>query len=698
MRFFLVFPNPVGLDRRFPWFKATVLVPVAYMGAISAIASVGMFFSLSASERLVATLAPPWAFVIFICLNVAMFGVGVGSLVWQAARARTRGDRRRVVVVLVGAVAGLLPLVITLMAAAVTDRQGDLPLWIVIVVALTLPIFPLSFVYAVVRHRVLGPQVIVRRGIRYALVSRALLAIEAAIIFGIVLFGLGHWLPRLVPDADTGAMLTTSGIFTLVATIGMRSVNRRLKPFLDRRFFRDPYDAQRVLTELSAEIREHAAHPDRLMVSVALRLGSTFHPRHVAVYLGRSPDEPVVSSIRSAVAGAATEFECRHLFTADPATGRIAESPAETAPSFRPEGLFVRAMTAHVAGGAKMLEVDLHEPRQWLKPAGRWRGTRRDVPSLRSADRDAIASLGTVLVVPLTTNEVLRGWLSLGEKLSEESYTREDEALVEGVGDHMAIALDYAELIARAAEQEAYRREMEIAREVQAGLFPSLRPTVPGLDYDGAVKSAHEVGGDSYDFLALSSGRLALSVGDISGKGVSAALLMASLQAMLRSRAAIDGNMPDRLIADVNALLIRTTDRSKFATLFYGVYDSLSRTLTYVNAGHNPPLLLRAGAGSADRLEPTGMALGLSTAATFSAAECRLMSGDLLVLYTDGVTEAFNAAREEFGEARLEETVISRRRLSAAALRASILDEVAAFCGAEPQFDDMTVVVAKVTT
>jgi sigma-B regulation protein RsbU (phosphoserine phosphatase) len=206
------------------------------------------------------------------------------------------------------------------------------------------------------------------------------------------------------------------------------------------------------------------------------------------------------------------------------------------------------------------------------------------------------------------------------------------------------------------------------------------------------------VGGDSYDFLALSSGRLALSVGDISGKGVSAALLMASLQAMLRSRAAIDGNMPDRLIADVNALLIRTTDRSKFATLFYGVYDSLSRTLTYVNAGHNPPFLLRAGAGSADRLEPTGMALGLSTAATFSAAECRLMSGDLHVLYTDGVTEAFNAAREEFGEARLEETVISRRRLSAAALRASILDEVAAFCGAEPQFDDMTVVVAKVTT
>jgi sigma-B regulation protein RsbU (phosphoserine phosphatase) len=207
---------------------------------------------------------------------------------------------------------------------------------------------------------------------------------------------------------------------------------------------------------------------------------------------------------------------------------------------------------------------------------------------------------------------------------------------------------------------------------------------------------AREVGGDYFDFLDLGSGRLGIALGDISGKGVSAALLMASLQALLRSRAKQSVDEPAGLVKQINESLVESTDSSKFATFFYAVYDSSARTLTYVNAGHNPPFLLRAATTVVSRLRPTGMALGFDQQADYGAATEALAPGDLLLAYTDGLTEALNEAGEEFGDARAAGLLVGNRHLGASDLQRLINAELEAFCGRAPQHDDITLVVARV--
>jgi sigma-B regulation protein RsbU (phosphoserine phosphatase) len=207
---------------------------------------------------------------------------------------------------------------------------------------------------------------------------------------------------------------------------------------------------------------------------------------------------------------------------------------------------------------------------------------------------------------------------------------------------------------------------------------------------------AREVGGDYFDFLDLGQGRLGLALGDIAGKGVSAALLMASVQAFLRSRARQLAEEPAALVTQINESLVESTDSSKFATFFYAVYDSAARTLSYVNAGHNPPLLLRAGTTVVSRLRPTGMALGFDQAAVYGAGKETLEPGDVLLAFTDGLTEALNEAGEEFGEARTAGLLVGNRKLGASELQRLVSAELEAFCGRARQYDDVTIVVARV--
>jgi sigma-B regulation protein RsbU (phosphoserine phosphatase) len=208
---------------------------------------------------------------------------------------------------------------------------------------------------------------------------------------------------------------------------------------------------------------------------------------------------------------------------------------------------------------------------------------------------------------------------------------------------------------------------------------------------------AREVGGDYFDFLDLGSSRIGIALGDISGKGVSAALLMASLQALLRSRAKQCADDPASLVTQVNESLSESTDPSKFATFFYAVYDSSSRVLRFVNAGHNPPFLLRSGTTVVSRLRPTGMALGFDRAAAYAEGRETLAPGDLLLAFTDGLTEALNEAGEEFGEARTAGLLVGNRQLGASDLQRLVTAELEAFCGRAAQYDDVTIVVARVT-
>jgi serine phosphatase RsbU (regulator of sigma subunit) len=249
---------------------------------------------------------------------------------------------------------------------------------------------------------------------------------------------------------------------------------------------------------------------------------------------------------------------------------------------------------------------------------------------------------------------------------------------------------------AAAARLESERRaahELQIAQYVQTRLFPQTFPALSTLDYSGICIQARQVGGDYYDFLDLGRQRLALVVGDISGKGIAAALLMANLQANLRSQCANASDQPQRFLQLVNRLFYENSRDSDYASLFFGEYDDQERRLRYANCGHLCPLLLRHD-GTLERLGPTGTVLGMFRQWDCTTAERGLSVGDTLVLYTDGITESFNSAGEEFGESRLIESLRQHQEQPAASLVDAIVQDVRKFSPQE-QSDDITLIVAR---
>jgi serine phosphatase RsbU (regulator of sigma subunit)/catechol 2,3-dioxygenase-like lactoylglutathione lyase family enzyme len=249
---------------------------------------------------------------------------------------------------------------------------------------------------------------------------------------------------------------------------------------------------------------------------------------------------------------------------------------------------------------------------------------------------------------------------------------------------------------AAAEKIEAERRvaqEFAIATQVQSRLFPQSRPQLKSLEYAGTCIPARAVGGDYYDFLSLSPDRLGFVIADVAGKGIAAALLMANLQANLRSQFALALEQPQRLLQKVNRLFCDNTPDGAFATLFFADYDDSSGFLRYVNCGHLCALLLRRD-DSIDRLESTSTVLGLFKTWECALGESHLHPGDLLVLYTDGVTESMDHAEEEFGEARLIDSLRRHRHHSPQSLLTSIVADVRAFTPHE-QHDDITLIIAK---
>ena len=247
-----------------------------------------------------------------------------------------------------------------------------------------------------------------------------------------------------------------------------------------------------------------------------------------------------------------------------------------------------------------------------------------------------------------------------------------------------------------AAEKLEFERrtlqEMEIAKRVQAGLFPQTLPPLRTLDYAGVCIQAQQVGGDYYDFLDLGRERLGLVIGDISGKGIAAALLMANLQANVRSQCAIALDEPQRLLRSVNRLFCENTTDSSYATLFFSDYDGDAQRLRYANCGHLCALLLRSD-GALDRLDSTSTVVGLFKDWDCSIGESQIFAGDTLALYTDGITESFSDAGEEFGEHRLIEALRQYRRERSASLVEAIVGEVRRF--SSEQRDDITLIIAK---
>jgi sigma-B regulation protein RsbU (phosphoserine phosphatase) len=339
-------------------------------------------------------------------------------------------------------------------------------------------------------------------------------------------------------------------------------------------------------------------------------------------------------------------------------------------------------------------------------------------PGPRESERGGIS-------LAIVAKQDLLGVIVLGPRLGDLPYSGEDRRLLEAITWQLAFAIENSQLVQRRAEEEFLRREIAMASAVQRRLFPDRPPESARLELAGVCRPAQAVGGDYYDFLRLGEGRLGIAVADVAGKGISAALLMSVVQASLRSQA---GSVaPGQLVAAMNGLLYRSAERNRFASFFYAEFADHTGQLTYVNAGHNPPLLFRGSRGedelgaaslaqpgswpvSADdggiavapelvtalRLSTGGLVIGAVQRTTYEECRIHLQPGDFLVAYTDGITEAFSPGGEEFGEERLEQALWAASERPAAGIIEAVVQAVDEFAHGMQQHDDMTMVVAKV--
>jgi sigma-B regulation protein RsbU (phosphoserine phosphatase) len=566
-------------------------------------------------------------------------------------RLPTNDAKRRMNLMIAGCTIALFP--IFPVALGESGIIPHLPAWLASVCSLMLVLFPITMAYVIVVEQAMDVRMVVRTGVRYAIASNGLKVIRLLLLAGLAALTIHltsqsgqQWQAVIIASVGTAVI------------IGFRNLATKVSNWMDRRFFREAYDAEVILTELSnsvASIRDVRM----LAETVARRIAMSLHVNQVAVLLDRNGRyQPVY------------------------ATGFDEPPPVE----FTRSASTIRLLRQM---GSSPTKIYFDDPQSWVH------GT-------PSSEQTALQSLGAEILLPVTLKSRILGLISLGPKRSEAPYSREDLHLLGAVASQAGLALENAELTEsirrEIAQRERLDRELEIAREVQQRLFPQVLPVVKGLEFAGYCRPALGVGGDYYDFIRLQEGCLGMAIGDVSGKGIAAALMMASLQASLRGQTIKPCSTLAEMIQHVNRLVYEASASNRYATFFYAQYDPAQRLLHYVNAGHNPPIVYRKNGKCEEmiRLEAGGTVVGLFAEFPYQEAQLELQPGDMFVGFTDGISEAMDSDEAEFGEDRLIETLKRCQARSAAETISWILDQVDAFTAGAPQHDDMTLVVVRV--
>jgi serine phosphatase RsbU (regulator of sigma subunit) len=312
------------------------------------------------------------------------------------------------------------------------------------------------------------------------------------------------------------------------------------------------------------------------------------------------------------------------------------------------------------------------------------------------ADRMSIVQqqIRSMLAVPLQTDDRVIGLIYLDSPHFIKEFTKDDLSLLTVMANVAAIRIEHTRLAEVEQAERIHAKQLEQAAEIQRGLLPVQAPNVPGVDLAGYNAACHTVGGDYYDFLVYPDGRVGLLVGDVAGKGMPAALLMSSLQARVQVLFDDPTDLA-ALVTRLNRIITSNCPSNRFITFFIGILDPKTGELTYVNAGHNPPLVAHAD-GSVDKLDGTGLILGILPVATYTQKTCTLAPGDAVLLFSDGVSEPVRPdSDEEFGEDRLAQSFAKLRNEDAQSIIDAINIEVREFTAGVPLPDDITLVVAK---
>jgi len=657
--FGIYFPERMEFDRKHPWAKWLVI------GPLLAMLPMDWFETLARANWIRAFKIFPqavyhWGDKLENTLGLAAISVMCAGIFHQTFNTKSLDARRRMRVLLVGSQLGLTPTLLILIIAAIrkVDTEAAVPFPFFITALLLFMLFPLSLAYVVIVQRAMDVRMLLRQGTQYALAKGTVRGIRLALALTIV-----YVMFRTIGQHDLAAWVVfiPLGLFLLLRF----GIEKRAQLWIDRRFFRESYSTEQLLGELSSQAGQFT-ETRPLLETVTRRISDTLHVDRLVVLL-RTP----------------TGFRLQTAMGVE-----------------LPQG-FLLSQNSNAIGAIerrhKPTTVYFDRPDSWLLDAS-------------EAEQIALRELDAEVLLPLPGRSQLMGVMALGPKRSEQPYSPSDLQMLTLVGTQTGMAIENSELVRtltkEMAQRERMNRELEIAREVQERLFPQSFPEVAGVQLAAACRAAQGVGGDYYDYMLMGDGRLALAVGDVSGKGISAALLMASLRASLRGQTMQGATNLALVVENVNALLYDSSASNRYATFFFGSYDPVTRLMRYVNAGHNAPVVLRPLAGvdaeaplaakfEVHKLEGGGPVVGMLPVAHYEQCELQMQPGDLLLAYTDGISEAMNPLEEEWSEESMAEEAMLHWAEPAQAILEELVIAADRFAAGAAQHDDMTLLLMK---
>ncbi len=651
----IYFPERWRLDLKLPWVKWFLLVPPP--------AALGVILWLQAGEAF----HPAWNHwgfrlnpwidgivnpISLIC--VLLYWIAIFDKLRSAS---TPDARRRMKVLCAGSVVGLGSVLIVFVLLPHLHVDLSRHNWLLITGVILFLFFPFALAYVVVVQRAMDVRILLRMGTKYALARATLTVVRTGVLTGLIVLLIVAIRSPSITLRSAIEIAVLGGLLLLLRS----QYTKNLSSWLDRKFFREAYNSEQLLAELSHRVRKY--NESGPMLEMVLKsLSETLHIDKIAVLLRGGKTFQLQQAVGIPMDGF-------------PGGGSV-QLPMNSTTVRN----LMRINTP--------VQLYRENPDGWLLLAS-------------SSERDLLDSMSTELLLPLPGRDQLMGLMTLGPKRSEEPYTPSDLHLLESVATQTGLALEIGNLARslanEATQRERIHREIEVAREVQERLFPQEFPVIDGVSLAGHCRPQQGVGGDYYDSFLLDDGRMGLAIGDVSGKGISAALLMASLRASLRGMTLDAPRNLAAMMEKVNRLVYEASASNRYATFFFATYNMQTRELIYVNAGHNAPFLIRRHGDifRVERLEAGGPVIGLLPFAAYEEQRCVLGPGDLLLAYTDGISEAMTEHEEEWGEDRMLAAAQTLPEASAQQVLEHLFAEADRFTGNAPQFDDMTLLVLK---
>lgn len=515
---------------------------------------------------------------------------------------------------------------------------------------------------------------------RHLSVRRVYYLIEGLFFIGIFILVFSGNRLRLIDGygrrSDLVICLVLIGAFVLLHNLG----RRKLLPRIERYYEPTPYDERKIFFDLGQGTQQ-VTSIDHLYQHLAERIRHALEASNAAIFVR---DENT------------NDFNLRVLARQGRASEETTDPAANKNLKLNRRAFVVRRLMNLTTP----LVIEPKEIETWSQALNSLLPTTREE---RAGEHDVLRTINARILVQIRQKDELVGILSFGPRRGEFQYSASDRELLMSIAAQLALVIDNARLTERMVAQERMRRELALAAEVQQRLLPAKPPTGVAMEVAGFCEPARGVGGDYYDFINFDNSELGLAIADVAGKGMPAALLMSTVQATLRSLTARNGstvspsNELASIVAKLNRLLFNTTNGEHYVTFFYATFDQSTQCLTYVNAGHNPPLYLSAGPDTEFReLTSGGLVAGAFEHAAYEQETVQMKPNDLLFLYTDGLSEAMNRHGEEFGANRIMEILKSIASSSVDQIRDEVVRRVKEWCTGMSLYDDLTFVVMKV--